>query len=273
MRIAVALKWVPLRFSVDPLSGAVSVDAHDWGASPADLAGLEWALRLAEEWNGSVTAATVGPPGAEAMLRDALAAGAAGAVRVDPAGSLTSAAVASALAGLAPLAEADVILCGDASLDRGSGAVPAYLAAARGGAQALGLVALAPEAPGVVRAQRRLDGGWREELRVAAPAVLSVEGSTARLRRAPLAGVLQAREVEIPVVAPGEAGTAPPSRWGPYRPRARIIPAPSGDDVRQRILAVTGTLVDRPANELVTLPPAAAADRFLEQLRAWGYLE
>jgi electron transfer flavoprotein beta subunit len=271
--IGVAMKWVPLRFEVDPLSGAVTVDDHDWGASAADLAALECGLRLAEAWDGEVVVATAGPAEAEAMLRDALASGAQRAVRVEIHENAPSATVAAALADV--LVDAEVIICGDASVDRGSGAVPAFLAARLGAAQALGLIGLQPEAPGAIRAQRRLDGGRREELRVAAPTVLSVEGSLARLRRAPLSGVLRAREAEIirrPSAIADHAAAAT-SRLGPYRPRARILPVPTEEDARQRILAVTGTLVDRPANEVVTLDPPAAADRFLEQLRAWGYLE
>ena len=53
------------------------------GASDADQAALEWALRAAEAWGAEVLAVTAGPPAAEAVLRHALAAGAARAVRVD----------------------------------------------------------------------------------------------------------------------------------------------------------------------------------------------
>ena len=82
-------------------------------------------------------------------------------------------------------------------MDRGTGSVPAFLAHELGNAQALGLVEV-DTGHAVDRAVdcacvRRLDGGRREVLDVAAPAVLSVEGSVRRLRRAPLAA---ARRVE-----------------------------------------------------------------------------
>ncbi len=51
---------------------------------------------------------------------------------------LTSSAVAAAIAGIA--AGAQWVVCGDVSADRGSGAVPAFLAAELDAAQALGLV-------------------------------------------------------------------------------------------------------------------------------------
>ena len=47
-RIGVAIKFVPLRVEVNPLTGAVSADDRLSGASPADEAALEYGLRLAE---------------------------------------------------------------------------------------------------------------------------------------------------------------------------------------------------------------------------------
>src|SRR5215469_5637256 len=65
--IAAALKWVDLRPDVDPLAGTVRHDDRSAGFSLADAAALEWQL--------PVTAITAGPPGAQAVLRDAAAFG------------------------------------------------------------------------------------------------------------------------------------------------------------------------------------------------------
>ena len=275
-RIGVALKWVDLRPEVDPLSGSVHDDGHSMGCSPADRAALEWALVLAERWSADVTVATVGPVGAEALLRDAVAAGATEAVRVEASGDEPSERVAAALADV--FAGADLVCCGDYSTDRGSGSVPAYLAAHRGAAQALGLVLVDVGDDGLT-VTRRLDGGRREVLAVRPPAVLSVEGSSAELRRAGLSAVLAAREVEIDV----RPGAAPAAAWGtvvrvtavtPYRPRAQVLPAPSPElDVRDRVLALTGALTERTPPRTVHADAVEAADLVLEQLRAWGELE
>ena len=274
-RIGVALKWVDLRPEVDPLSGAVHDDGHSTGCSEADRAALEWGLVLAERWSAELTVATVGPAGADALLRDALAVGADRAVRVDAEGIETSDYVAAALADV--FADADVVWCGDCSVDRGSGSVPAYLAARRGSAQALGLVAVDVGDSGLT-VTRRLDGGRREVLAVRAPAVLSVEGSSAELRRAGLAAVLRAGTAAVEV-RPGPQ-TAPPSGTvvrlagvAPYRPRPQVLPPPSPDlDVRDRVLALTGALTERTPPRTVHAEPSDAADLVLEQLRAWGEL-
>lgn len=274
--IGVCLKWVERRPEVDPLTGEVATDPRTSGASPADQAALEWALRLASAWDDRVVAVTAGRPDAEPVLREALAAGADRAVRVDLPGDAASDVVAAGLAGALDDAGADAgataVVCGDWSLDRGSGAVPAYLAARLGAAQALGLVDLDPGVPGRVGAERRLDGGRRERVAVSAPMVLSVEGRV-RLRRAGLDGVLRARDAPIEVRPGPPVRVLVPLRTGPYRPRARVLPPPGGGSVRERILALTGALVDRTPPERVVLDPASAADRVLAQLRAWGYLD
>jgi electron transfer flavoprotein beta subunit len=275
MRIGVCVKQVDLRPEVDPLSGAVAAtDARFAGVSPADQAALEVALRLAEAWAGEVVAVTAGPLRADAALRDCLAAGAHGAVRVDLDAAAPSRVVGAALA--AQLTGADVVCCGDGSLDRGSGSVPAFIADTLGAAQALGLVAVVASGPGAMEVERRLDQGRRERLRVSAPAVLSVEAGCARLRRAGLAAVLAARAATIEV-APQPAVASDPVRvvaTAPYRPRARVLSPPAPElDARGRIMALTGALADHDPPRTLTLGPDEAADALLDQLRAWGYLD
>jgi electron transfer flavoprotein beta subunit len=246
---------------------------HDerWpGVSAADQAALEVARRLADAAGDEVVVVSAGPAAAERGLREALAAGAARAVRVDAPSALASSAVAAALADV--VTGARWVLCGDVSADRGTGSVPAFLAAALGAAQALGLVAVDLEAGGSLRATRRLDGGRREVLSVAPPAVLSMEGAVARLRRASLTAELFARQAVIDVRT---GPTGPLERVDavrPFRPRARERPAPAGDPldrVRELTSAAGG---GSRHSEVVTLDPPAAADRLLDALREWGYL-
>jgi electron transfer flavoprotein beta subunit len=264
--VAVCLKWAPIRAEVDPLTGAASTDERFSGVSPADRAALEWALRLADARGAEVVAVTAGPAASEPALRDALAAGAIRAVRVALDPDAPSEQVAAALA--AAVGGVEVVCCGDHSLDRGSGSVPAFLAAERGAAQALGLL----EVDGELRATRRLDQGRRELLSVPTPAVLSFEGGL-ELRRAPLPRVLAARTAPIEV-RPAPAGLVPHTvtevERGPYRPRARALPSPTGD-ARQRVLSLTGSLVERTPPQLLELPPDEAAAAIVEQLRTWGH--
>lgn len=271
--VAAAVKHVSVRTRVDPLTGTATPEA--WGLSDADLAALEWALRLGERWSLPVLAVTAGPSGAEQSLREAAAVGASRLIRVDLPAGATSRVVASALA--PRLAGAAVVCCGDASLDRGSGSVPAFLAHELGAAQALGLIGLEPAESGVLLATRRLDRGRRERLRVAAPAVVSVEPAGVRLRRAPLPAVIAARDAELEVVpAPGAAGLPDPLvrtvRQGPYRPRARVLPPPAGLDARTRVLALTRGFGERTPPRTLTIDAETAATELLAYLREGGYV-
>lgn len=276
--IGVALKWVPLHVEVDALSGAVATDVRFAGCSAADQAALEWGLQLASAVGGDVVVATVGPAAAEGVLRDALACGAARAARVPAEHGGTSDQVAQRLATV--FARASFVCCGDHSLDRGSGSVPAHLAAELGAMQALGLVRLQlPEdaTDGTVVASRRLDHGRREILEVRGPAVLSFEGGTAELRRASLRDVLTARDATIDRVDAAFVSDerVQVMRHTPYRPRARVLPPPPlNAPPRDRILDLIGGMQgdDVHARELVEATPAEAADLILERLRAWGYV-
>jgi electron transfer flavoprotein beta subunit len=120
--------------------------------------------------------------------------------------------------------------------------------------------------------RRRLDGGRRERLTVRAPAVLSVEGATASLRRAPLTATIAAAHAAIERRA-GWAGvehTAGPTR--PFRPRPRSLPAPSGDSALARISALLKADAGAARSDPITLDPATAAERILAELREWGEL-
>jgi electron transfer flavoprotein beta subunit len=287
MMIVAAMGWSWQQAEVDPLTGAVSADRHDRGPSRSELAALEHALRLAQRWNARVVAATVGPSEADAMLRDALAAGAAEALRVEPAGGAASPRPADLVGGgqesAAALAAAlrqrcgapDLVLCGDHSADRGTGSFPAFLAAALNAAQVLGVVRIEPEDDGVLRVHRRLDGGRREVLLVRRPAVVSVEAAGVRLRRAGLPVTLASAHAVIPVArAPADTAGQRIRVLGahPYRPRPRELPGPSGSALR-RMLELTGALVERtPPAVLGPLSPGQAADELLGYLRRLGYL-
>jgi len=270
--IAAALKWADLRPDVDPLAGTVRHDGRATGFSFADAAALEWALRLGESWQLPVTAITAGPPGAQAVLRDAAAFGSRRLVLVTADRDAPSEAIADALAPL--LGGAAVVCCGDYSADRGSGSVPAFLAHRLEAAQALGLTGLTPGKRGCLAARRRLDGGRREHQQVTAPAVISVEPGAARLRRASLAGLRSAREAAVEVA---EGAAARPSRvqvmrTAPYRPRPKMLPPPRDPLPRARLLALTGALTERTPPRLVRASCDEAADELIGYLKDRGYL-
>lgn len=269
--VVVCLKWVDRHPEIDPLTGAVSTDARSSGAGPADLSALEWGLRLAEATDGTVTVATVAPTAAETMLRDALAAGAGAAVHIRGSGDEPSRTVASLLA--TRCTDVDVVCCGAHSLDRGSGSVPAFLAHELGIPQALGLLSAATAASGSLTVERRLDQGRRERLSVLGRCVLSFERGP-ELRRASLAATLAATTAAVETVEITAPATPPGPEVvgrGPYRPRSKVKPAPTGA-TRERVAALLGA-GQATASERHELGPSEAARLVVERLIGWGYLD
>ncbi len=288
--VVAALRHASLRVDVDPLTAEVVRDPHGVGLSPSDAAALEHALRIGEAWQARVLAVVAGPADADSTLREAAAVGAEvlrvawpppGVERRGAAADMADdgRALAAALAAaVRTVAEPALVLCGDRSADRGTGTVPAFLAAALDSAQALGLVSLKPDAGSAgLLAERRLDRGRRERLRVPLPAVCSVEAAGVRLRRAGMQDTLAAAEPAVPVHVPALAATAgPPLLVGPParpRPRTRVVAAPAGEQARERLLALTGALVARtPPTLLGPMAAAEAADALLDYLVRHEYL-
>lgn len=277
MLVVAALRFSDHRASVDPLSGEARPDPRASGAGAADLAALEHALRIRDRAGGRCAAVTVGPADAEEMLRGALALGVDEVLRIegpDPAATVTEDGSETARLLLAGLpAPPDVVVCGDHSAERGTGATPAFLAHLLGAAQALGLLELTVEPDGKFRAVRRLDGGRRERLVFSTPAVCSVEPAGTVPRRASLPATLAARQATIPVVRAGSM-KIPPGQVQPYRPRPRSLPLPGGAAPHERMLSLTGALAGRTPPALLTpATPAEAAEALFGYLEEHGYLK
>jgi len=268
--VVACLRHAGVRPAADPLTGELTQPPGGATAAPAEFAALETALRVSGAWHGRVLAVSAGPAAAEATLAEAVAVGAA-ALRVEwpgwddePAADLAADehALAAALADAIGPARPALVVCGDRSAGRGTGALPAFLAHRLGAAQALGLVSAEPAGDALV-AERRLPGGRRERLRVVAPAVCSVEAAGVRLRRAPLPAVLAARRAAIPVVTPAASPAVPRGdgvRLGkprPYLPRTRVVPPAPAGSAHDRLLALSGVLTGR-ATAAVIGPVGAA---------------
>ena len=186
------------------------------------------------------------------------------AVRVDAPADLASAAVAAALA--AVVAGAAWVVCGDASADRGSGSVPAFLAAELGAAQALGLVdgRADGDRPRAGRAppRRRPPRGARRRPR---RRCCRSRAPSARLRRASLPGRAgRPHGADRGRAGPDRARRARRRRRSRYRPRPGSLAAPSGAALA-RVLQLTdavGADVDRPASSSRSTrprPPSASS--------------
>jgi electron transfer flavoprotein beta subunit len=201
---------VLLRETLDPRPPAEVTDEgaviRDRGlrrvVNPADLEALEAALALGEDPTTpvTVTAVAVGPETSEEGLRQALAMGAARAVRVWAHGldEADAAAGARLLSRVLEVLRPSLFFTGSRLLDRGDDPVPA-LAAARLG------IACAPEAisaarnGGEVEVLRKCDRGARQSLALPLPGAVLFEPGFRVPRYPELDAVISALGAEIEV--------------------------------------------------------------------------
>ena len=73
MKTAVCIKQVPgtSQVEIDPVTGVLKRDGVESKMNPYDLYALETALRLKQQYGGEITVITMGPPQAQAVIREA----------------------------------------------------------------------------------------------------------------------------------------------------------------------------------------------------------
>ena len=121
MKIVVCIKQVPNTNEVklDPVTGTLIRDGVPSIINPDDKAGLEAALRLKDQYGAHVTVITMGPPQADAALREALAMGADEAILVtDRAfGGADTLATSTTIAAALKTLEFDLVITGRQAID------------------------------------------------------------------------------------------------------------------------------------------------------------
>lgn len=213
MNIAVLVKYVPVSddVKVDPITHALVRDSSEGMINPADLNAIEAALSVkesaAEEGLGEVrvTAFSMGPDGAKAGLRDALAIGCDEACLISDrafAGGDTVATAVTVAEGIKKYGSFDLILCGALSSDGATGQVGAMAAEYLGIshiAEVQSVCVRTDEASGLNFAVKKRYHGGIIEAEVCAPALISVCFGCNEPRLATLRSKKKAKEKEITV--------------------------------------------------------------------------
>ncbi|HIJ79631.1 MAG: electron transfer flavoprotein subunit beta/FixA family protein [Desulfobulbaceae bacterium] len=201
MKIIVCVKQVPDAKDVrlDPKTNTLAREGVQSIMNPYDRHALEEAVRIKEQFGGTVTVLSMGPPQAEATLRDAVACGADDAVLVSDrafAGSDTWATTYTLSQAIKNIGGADLILCGKQAIDGDTAQVGPGLAERMG----IPFVAYVRKvndcAGGSIKAERLMDDGY-DAVEVALPALFTVVKEINEPRVPSLKGKMRAKKLEI----------------------------------------------------------------------------
>lgn len=208
MRIIVCVKQVPetTEVQIDPESGTLMREGISATLNPFDTYALEEALRLRERYGGEVTALSMGPPQAEAVLKDSIALGCDRGILLSDrayAGSdtlATSVALASAIRRIGAF---DLLLCGLKTTDGDTGQVGPGLAEELGIPHISYVRRIVEVNERHITVERTLD----ELLQVLSspmPCLLTVTKEINEPRLPSFKGKMAARKAQVPVWRPSD---------------------------------------------------------------------
>lgn len=206
LKILVCVKQVPDvdQMRMDPETGNLIRAGVPAILNPLDGNALAAALSVKEQYGGELSLITMGPPAAEAALRECLAAGADRAILVtDRAfGNADTLATSYSIVSAAKSIDSfDLIFCGKETLDGATGQMGAQLAERFGAAQvtSASLIKSVDEAAGKLVVERELETGV-ETLEVSMPCLFTMEKTHYPARIPSLKGKLAAKKAKITVL-------------------------------------------------------------------------
>lgn len=257
-------------------AGQVSADESFPVMEPSAVAAVDVARQVAGS-GGEVIAFSVGGPLVDDVLRRALELGADRAIRVDLARwrHLPAHAVAAALteAIRRSVEHVDLVVCGDRSIDEGTGEVGPRVAHALGLPWATAVASVQVQEDGGLILLRRRPRGERLVVHATLPAVLCLDPTPAPAAPVTAAVAIAAATAPIEILAlpPLAREPAPPLRR--LRPRVLPLTIPRQDlPADQRIWSMFWGGEARREGAVYALPPEETARRILDLLDQRGLL-
>jgi len=202
MNIIVCIKQVPdtSEVKIDPETNTIVREGVPAIINPFDENAIEEAVQLVEEQGGKVTVISMGPPQAEAALREALAMGADEAILVSDRCFAASDTLATSYVlsnAIKAIGEYDLILCGKQAFDGDTAQVPPGVAEHLGIPQVTFAIGLEAEGR-KVRVRRLLEDEF-ETVEVKTPCLVSVVKQINEPRRPGIKSKLAAKKKEVQV--------------------------------------------------------------------------
>jgi electron transfer flavoprotein beta subunit len=213
MKIIVCVKQVPDAKDVrlDPKTNTLAREGVESIMNPYDRHALEEAVAIKEKQGGAVTVITMGPPQAEAVLREAIACGADEGVLISDrafAGADTWATSYTLAKAVQMLGGADLILCGKQAIDGDTAQVGPGLACRLQLPYATCVQKTRNVTVEAIEVERMMDDGF-DVLRLPLPALLTVVKDINEPRVASLKGKMKAKKAEIRQLSAADIGAEP----------------------------------------------------------------
>jgi len=203
MNILVCLKQVPgtTQVKIDPETNNLIRDGIENIINPFDTYAIEEGVRLRERFGGKVTAISMGPPQAEAALREAISLGVdEGILLSDPAfaGADTWATSYTLSVAICRLGQIDLIICGRQTLDGDTGHVGPQLAEMLGMPFVAYVSRIEKVADGGMQVRRMIEDGY-EVIDSPLPAVITIVKEINTPRLPSLRGIARSKSATITV--------------------------------------------------------------------------
>ena len=211
MKIVVCVKQVPASndAKIDPVTKRIVREGIKSIMNPFDLYALEEGIRLKEKFGGQVIALSMGPPKAEAVLREALSAGADHAILLSDrafGGSDTWATSYALAKAIERIGHVDLVICGKQAIDGDTAQVGPGIAAHLDWMQAAGVMEVQVKDSSII--VKRMHEEGHDICQLQLPAVITVVKDI-NTPRVPTLKWLAALKYELPVWKPADIGADP----------------------------------------------------------------
>jgi electron transfer flavoprotein beta subunit len=257
MKIIVCIKQVPDAKDVrlDPKTNTLAREGVQAIMNPYDRHALEEAVRLKEQSGGTVTVVSMGPPQAEAMLREAVSCGADEAVLVSDrafAGADTWATTYTLAQAIRKINDFDLILCGKQAIDGDTAQVGPGLAERLDIPFVAYVRKISGHTTDSIRVERLMDDG-HDLVEVPLPALFTVVKEINEPRIPSLKGKMRAKKIDITVLNAADI-EADPEQLGLKGSNTQVVRVFSPELKGERAM-LTGTADEQVAQLYEKLAP------------------
>ena len=210
MNIIVGIKQVPgtTEVKIDPATNTLIRQGIENIINPFDTYAIEEAVRLREKHGGNVTVITMGPPQAEAALREAISLGADDAVLLSDrafAGADTWATAYTLSRAVIKIGQFDLVICGRQTIDGDTGQVGPELAEMLDAPFVAYVSKIEEVKDGYLRVLRMVEEG-HELIETTLPAIITVSKEINTPRLPSLRGIMKSKSAKIAAWGLNELG-------------------------------------------------------------------